>query len=51
MTYNKDRNGFDVTIKVGTEYIAGIITCVARGYYGVRYFEGIMADFGSRNSC
>ena len=32
MTYNLDRYGFDVTMKVGTEYIAGSITYAARGY-------------------
>ena len=32
MVYNIDRYGFDVTMKVGTEYIAGSITYAARGY-------------------
>ena len=32
MTYNLDRYDFDVTLKVGTEYIAGSISYAARGY-------------------
>lgn len=32
MTYNLDRYGFDVTMKAGTEYVAGSITYAARSY-------------------
>ena len=32
MVYNIDRYGFDVTLKNGSEYVAGKITYAARAY-------------------